>query len=90
MISRKILTSITNRLNTGKAIIILGPRQSGKTTLINMIADQSKERSILLDCDEPDVRRLLDTPTSTELKNIIGKNVLVMIDEAQRIKNIGL
>jgi len=90
MISRKILDNIINRLKAGKAIIILGPRQSGKTTLINMVARHSSDLCMLLDCDEPDVRKMLETPTSTEFKNIISKNVLVMIDEAQRIKNIGL
>jgi len=90
MIPRKISDHIINRLDAGKAIIILGPRQSGKTTLIKMIAGQTDATSIVLDCDEPDVRKLLDFPTSTELKNIVGNHALVMIDEAQRIKNIGL
>lgn len=90
MIQRKILPQILKRLDAGKAIIILGPRQSGKTTLLNIIVNELKEPYRLLDCDEPDIRKLLDMPTSTELKNIIGNNKLVMIDEAQRIKNIGL
>ena len=38
-----------------------------------MVAQKSSDPFILLDCDEPDVRRLLDSPTSAQLKNIIGK-----------------
>jgi len=90
MIPRKLLNPIFERLGNGKALIILGPRQSGKTTLLNMIAREASVPFLLLDCDEPDIRKLLETPTSTALKNLIGKNKLVMIDEAQRIKNIGL
>lgn len=90
MIPRKLLIPIFERLDNEKALIILGPRQSGKTTLLNMIARKASAPFLLLDCDEPDIRKLLETPTSTALKNIIGKNKLVMIDEAQRIKNIGL
>ncbi len=90
MITRTILKSLLNRLQNGKALIILGPRQSGKTTLIKSVAQKSAEKFILFDCDEPDIRRLLEAPTSTQLKNIIGENNLVLIDEAQRVKNIGL
>ncbi len=90
MISRSILDNVIKRLKTGKAIIILGPRRSGKTTLLNMISTKINKRYILLDCDEPDTRKLLQMPSSAELKNIIGNNQLVMIDEAQRIKNIGI
>ncbi|MHB9011207.1 MAG: ATP-binding protein [Ignavibacteriaceae bacterium] len=46
--------------------------------------------SLYLNCDEPDVREALTNKTSTELKSFIGSSRLVVIDEAQRIKNIGL
>jgi predicted AAA+ superfamily ATPase len=47
-------------------------------------------RALYLDMDEPDLRKRLTEPTSSELKNIIGDHELVVIDEAQRVKNIGL
>lgn len=45
---------------------------------------------MFLNCDEPDIRDLLTQKTSTELKWLVGKNSLVVIDEAQRVRNIGL
>jgi len=90
MIIRKILDDIQKNLFKGKTIIIYGPRQSGKTTLLKMISDLLSQKILLLDCDEPDVRKDLTDPTSVKLKKMIGPSKVVMIDEAQRIKNIGL
>ncbi len=90
IIPRELISRIQDRLFQGKAIIILGPRQSGKTTLIKAILDQSNEKYLMLNADEPDVRELLREVTSTRLRTIIGENRIVCIDEAQRIENIGL
>ncbi len=90
MIKRKLLEIIQQRLFKEKAIIITGARQVGKTTLVVNLAENLNLPFIYLNCDEPDIRSSLNSPTSTELKQIIGKNKLVIIDEAQRIPNIGL
>lgn len=89
-IHREIMHRIQNRLFQGKAIILLGPRQSGKTTLIKAVLEQSDQNYLMLNADEPDVRELLQEVTSTRLKTIIKGNRIVCIDEAQRISNIGL
>ena len=89
-ISRKIIEWIEGRLFRGKAIILLGPRQSGKTTLIQAILERSGEKHLMLNADEPDVRELLQDATSTRLRTIIGVHRIVCVDEAQRIPNIGL
>jgi hypothetical protein len=68
----------------------MGPRQSGKTTLLEMLAEETDKEVLLLDCDEPDVRKELTDATSTQIKARIGKAKVVMIDEAQRVRNIGL
>jgi uncharacterized protein len=90
MIPRIIEPSIQNDLFKGKAIIITGPRQVGKTTLLTQLKAVNNIKALWLNCDEPDVRLLLEGVTSTRLKEIIGDNQLVFIDEAQRVKNIGL
>lgn len=89
LIKRKIQSQIQNCLFKNKAIVIYGPRQIGKTTLINQLLISHKN-SRYLSCDEPDIRRALTEKTSTELKAFIGNIKLVAIDEAQRVKNIGL
>lgn len=80
---------VKKHLFKGKAVIIYGARRVGKTTLVKKIQSEYA-KSLYLNCDEPDVRLALTDKTSTELLNYIGNKKLVIIDEAQRIKNIGL
>lgn len=90
MIPRIIKKNIQNNLFQGKAIIITGPRQVGKTTLLTALHEENQLKGLWLNCDEPDIRLLLENATSTQLKQLIGDNLLIFIDEAQRVKNIGL
>lgn len=88
MIIRVLLDQIRDRLNIGKAIVLIGPRQVGKTTLINALL---KDMSYLfLDGDDSVVMDILANANSEMLKNIIGDYKYVFIDEVQRIPNIGL
>ena len=90
MIERLLKNLIEKRLYRNKAIIVIGPRQVGKTTLLKMLVSDTKNKVLEWNCDEPDVRRRLTEPTSTELKAEIGDANLILIDEAQRVKNIGI
>lgn len=90
VIRRTIQDAIEQSLFKGKAVIIYGARQVGKTTLIMALQRATDVPSIYLNCDEPDVRRALSDKTSTELKMLIGNKRLVLIDEAQRVSTIGL
>ena len=90
MIERLLKNLIEKRLYRNKAIIVIGPRQVGKTTLLKMLVSDTKNKVLEWNCDEPDVRRKLTEPTSTELKAEIGDADLILIDEAQRVKNIGI
>lgn len=90
MIVRKLQTIIEQKLFQGKALIILGPRQVGKSTLLNMISAGLKKDMLFLNCDNNDTRKQLSEPGINELRRIIGKSEIVFIDEAQRVLNIGL
>ena len=90
MIQRILFETLKNKLKNGKTIILTGPRQVGKTTLLKKIQESFEGNSIWLNCDEPDIRQQLTNVTSTQLRALIGKADLVLIDEAQRVKNIGL
>lgn len=90
MIKRLLESTLIKRMADKKAIILLGPRQSGKTTLIKHLTERSGKKLLFWNGDETDVRTMLEKPTSTKLRNLIGKNRLLVIDEAQRIENIGL
>jgi predicted AAA+ superfamily ATPase len=89
LIQRYLTDKVKATLQQGDVAIIYGARQTGKTTLAqSILADY--EGGLYLNCDEPDVRARLTEKTSTELKALFGNVQLVVIDEAQRIKDIGL
>ncbi len=88
MYSREIENSIKKRLHSKKAIVVIGPRQVGKTTLIETILEKSDY--LFLNGDDPHTKKLLTNPNTEQIRKIIGKYNYVFIDEAQRIENIGL
>jgi len=90
MINRIIEKNIHQRLHKGKVILLLGARQVGKTTLVKKIINQYHNQALYLSGDEIDIREMLSNASSTQLKSVLGKNRLVIIDEAQRIPNIGI
>ena len=90
MIQRQLFSTIKNKLFKGKAIVLIGARQTGKTTLIENIISSYSQETLVLSGDEPDTRELLANITSTQLKMMIGNHKIIFIDEVQRIENIGL
>ncbi|MBI2967580.1 MAG: ATP-binding protein [Bacteroidetes bacterium] len=90
MISRILQPFIEKELFKGKIIILYGARRTGKTTLVKEIRNKYNGKSGYFSCDEPDIRDAFTEKTSTELKKILGDNKLVILDEAQRVKNIGI
>ena len=89
-IKRTIQSRLEDKFFKGKVIILYGPRQVGKTTLVKEIQKKNLSNSIYFNCDEPDIREKLESKTSTFLKELIGDKKIIIIDEAQRVKNIGI
>ena len=90
MIQRTLQKVLTQYLGKGKAILLIGARQVGKSTLFQMLTQSMPEKDILwLNCDAQSVRDALYNPSLTNLKILINKPIVV-IDEAQRVENIGL
>ncbi|MBQ3657624.1 MAG: ATP-binding protein [Bacteroidales bacterium] len=91
-IERDLQTVLNSKIGKGKVILLIGPRQTGKTTLLKeMLSSTMPSNTVQYwNCDEPDVRSKLSDATSARLKQLIGKSKFVVIDEAQRVKNIGL
>jgi predicted AAA+ superfamily ATPase len=91
MLERDIYDLVDKALFKGKVIIITGARQTGKTTFLKQLASGKNAEDILfLNCDEPDIRSQLENVTSARLRVLIGSHKFVLIDEAQRVENIGL
>lgn len=67
----------------------MGARQVGKSTLLSqMLGD--RQDVLWMNGDEPDIQNLFHEMTSTRIKAILGQHKLLVVDEAQRIPDIGL
>ncbi|HLP94864.1 MAG TPA: ATP-binding protein [Saprospiraceae bacterium] len=89
MIHRILEESIRNKSFKGKAILLSGPRQTGKTTLLNAIF-KSEPGVCWLNGDDPETRLLLEDVTIVKWKRILGESKVLVLDGAQRIGNVGL
>ena len=89
LIKRTLEPLIKDQLFSGKTIIIFGPRQVGKTTLLKVITEDQK-KLIWLNGDHPGDRELLNNINSTKARQIFPKGTLIVFDEAQRLENSGL
>jgi predicted AAA+ superfamily ATPase len=89
MIRRLLENQISPRLNTGKAIVIMGPRQVGKTTFLQGLPYRLDE-VLWFNADETDVKNLFAEISASRLSALLGKRKVLIIDEAQSIENIGL
>ena len=90
MIIRAQTAEIERTFFKGKAIIVSGARQVGKTTMLEHILQKYQDKLLALDGDDITIQELLNRPNTQQIKQIIGDNKLVFIDEAQRIPEIGL
>ena len=89
MIERTQESAIKSLIGSNKAIILMGARQVGKSTLLHSLLD-GDESVLWLNGDDDDVRDMFRIISSTRLKAIVGNRKTVVIDEAQRIEDIGL
>ncbi|GGI27435.1 ATP-binding protein [Pedobacter mendelii] len=90
MIERDLNSVIKSKFFKGKAIILTGARQVGKTTLLKQLVKETELPFVFLNCDEAEVRNTLENTSVERLKSIIGNNKIIFIDEAQRVNGIGL
>lgn len=90
MIKRRIQKSIQENLFKGKAIIVYGPRQVGKTTLMKQIIEENKDKNCLyLNCENFSVQENLEILEAEKIKKYFNNANLVVLDEAQVLKNPG-
>lgn len=89
MIPRLLQEILQSKLNIGKAIILMGARQVGKTTLLKTLFE-NRDEVLWLNGDELDIQLLFESISASRLKAILGNKKIIIIDEAQRIPEIGL
>lgn len=88
-ITRQIENLIERDFFKGKIILLLGARQVGKSTLIKMLPICASNPTLWLDGENADVHQLLKNTNSERLKQLVGHHKVLVIDEAQKIENIG-
>lgn len=88
-LNRILESDLKKWLFKGKALILTGARQVGKTTLLHNLVD-SDENILWLNADEAQVRARLSELNVSALKQIVGNYKIVVIDEIQRIEDAGL
>lgn len=89
MYKRIIEKSIVEHLFKGKIIILYGPRQVGKTTLVKKILEEYQGPKKYIQCDIPSQRYSIEKPEPEEMKKFFGDAKLIVLDEAQLVLNIG-
>ena len=91
MIQRTIEQNLRNKLGKGKVIVLYGPRRVGKTTLTRQLLNEvPKNEQLYLNCDELATQEALKPNSLASLERVIGVAKRIVIDEAQRVINIGL
>ncbi|MDB5183347.1 MAG: ATPase [Candidatus Saccharibacteria bacterium] len=91
MIERTLTPLIRSHLGRGRVIVLYGPRRVGKTTVARQIlAEAPTEDQLYLNCDEMVTAEALKPTSLAALERVIGQAKRIVIDEAQRVQNIGL
>lgn len=89
-IKRVLFTQLETALQPGKVLVLYGPRQVGKTTLAKDLMASLPLRSKFINADELLYREVLASQNSQKLGELLGDAELLVIDEAQRVPDIGL
>ncbi|TAE30672.1 MAG: ATP-binding protein [Cytophagales bacterium] len=91
MISRLLMGSIQTRLaSSDKIIVLFGPRQVGKTTLVRLLLQELPYRSLSINADELVYQTVLSSRNLAQIRLLVEGYDLLFIDEAQRVPDIGI
>lgn len=89
-IIRTLLDNLVGSITPGKVLVLYGPRQVGKTTLAHEVIEKTNLRCKFINADELIYREALASQNSQRLGEVLGDAELLVIDEAQRVPDIGL
>ena len=82
--------SIDERLEAGKVLLIYGPRQSGKTSLVQRYLETSSFRSKFVRGEYLNVQEILSSLDEQTFRDFVEGIDLLVVDEAQAVPNIGI
>ncbi|MFH1829521.1 MAG: ATP-binding protein [Pseudomonadota bacterium] len=84
------LKNLKKALSPNMVVTIYGPRRCGKTTLLKKFLEKEKRSFLMVSGEDINVQEYLSSQSIAKLKGFVGKNRLLVVDEAQKIQNIGL
>jgi predicted AAA+ superfamily ATPase len=84
------LENLRKSLEPNKVVVLYGPRQCGKTTLLKKFLENFKEKYLLVQGEDSETQKFLGSQSVEKIKRFVGDTKLLIIDEAQKIDNIGL
>lgn len=76
-------------LRKGKVFVLYGPRRAGKTELVKKMVSEFPGKVYSGTGDNQELRELLASQKLSTIRTILGSYNLVLIDEAQRIPDVG-
>ncbi len=88
--NRHLAKTIEKWMFRSKILVITGARQVGKTTLLQNMLKNYPKPVLYINAEEPANKRLFADLSVSKIREIIGGNEIVVIDEAQQIENVGL
>jgi len=93
MFPRLLKQALLNDAFCGKALIVVGARQVGKTTLVKEVAETLAKRRntniCFIDGEDPDERERINNKGKKHLQKVIGAARILVIDEGQKVPTIG-
>ena len=89
-INRAIGNAFLKKMKPNKAILLLGARRVGKTSFLeHFVKENTKEPVLKLNGEDLTTVEILKQRTVENYKRLMGKNKILIIDEAQKIPDIG-
>lgn len=89
-IQQKQLKNLISSIKPNKVMLIFGPRRVGKTTLLTEYMKEIDCKKLFVDGYDINIQEILSSQSIDKLKDFVGDAKFLVIDEAQKIPNIGL
>lgn len=89
-IPQRQLANLKEAVRPGKVVIIYGPRRAGKTTLLKKYIESVDDDVLFVNGDDIAARQYLESQSIEKLKDFVGNHSMLLVDEAQYIRRIGL
>ncbi|MBW2700020.1 MAG: ATP-binding protein [Deltaproteobacteria bacterium] len=88
----QLLEKQTRWTQQGKAHLLIGPRQAGKSTLIWQWIFANKREALFIDCEQPLIRSWCESApqVAMDIKEGFSKVPILFFEEVQHLENAGL